>query len=50
MITFCYNSQAQQLNMSDIALQLEVVDNKAMVNREKHAAMENKVAPLEVPE
>ena len=44
MVT-CYNSQAQQLDMSDIALQLEVVDNT-----EQHAAAENKVAPLEMLE
>ena len=45
-----YNSQAQHLDMNDIALQLEVVENKDMVNTEQHAATENNVAPLKVPE
>ena len=36
------------LDMSNIALQLEVVDNKDVVNRVQHHATENEVAPLGV--
>ena len=50
MHTFGYNNQAQQLDTSDIALQLEVVENRDVVNTEQHDATENEVAPLEVSE
>lgn len=47
MITFCYNSL--QFDISDIALQLELVKNKKVVNTEQHDATDV-VALLEVSE
>ena len=48
--TFCYNSQARRLNISDIALQLEGVDNEDVVNTEQHDATGNAATPLVVSE
>jgi cell fate (sporulation/competence/biofilm development) regulator YlbF (YheA/YmcA/DUF963 family) len=47
MILFCFNSQAQQLYMSDIALQLEVVENVDMGNTEQDEAAVTTAATLD---
>ena len=48
MITWCYKSQAQQLDKSDIALQLQVVEIKPLVTNKLHDATGNEIAPFEV--